>query len=204
MGKIKVLSPLIANQIAAGEVVERPSSVLKELLENSLDANSSLIEVELEKGGMQKILVRDNGKGIAKVDLPNALARHATSKIITQKDLFNINSLGFRGEALASIAAVSQVMITSRLADCIDAWQIRCDSTCIDPEIAPASHPVGTCVEAYDLFYKIPARRKFLKSERTEYLHCEEVFKRLALSNLNAGFSLRHNQKIRLSAYGAY
>ncbi|HKY69571.1 MAG TPA: DNA mismatch repair endonuclease MutL [Gammaproteobacteria bacterium] len=201
MNRIERLDPKIANQIAAGEVVERPASVLKELLENSLDAEATTISVTLARGGMQLIKVQDNGLGILKEDLPLALARHATSKIKSQQDLYNITSLGFRGEALASIASVSNTKLTSKQKDQDDAWTVRLTHD-LQPELLPAAHPDGTTTEVTDLFYNTPARRKFLRREQTEYQHCEEVFKRIALSHASVAFNLKHNDKnvMQLSA----
>ena len=193
---IRLLSRQLANQIAAGEVVERPASILKELLENSLDASASQIEIEAERGGIKRICIHDDGHGIATDELPLAIARHATSKITTLDDLESICSMGFRGEALASISSVSHMQITSRQADSEQAWHLHC----LDPDTEqqqpiPASHPVGTSIETRDLFYNTPARRKFLRSERTEYRHMEDVIKRVALSHFNVGFVFKHNQR---------
>ena len=196
LSPIRFLSRQLANQIAAGEVVERPASILKELLENSLDAGATQIEIETERGGIKRIDIRDNGHGIATDDLALAIARHATSKISTLADLESISSMGFRGEALASISSVTHMQITSRQANSEQAWRLHC----IDPDTEqekpiPASHPVGTSIETRDLFYNTPARRKFLRSERTEYRHMEEVIKRVALSHFNVGFVFKHNQR---------
>lgn len=188
------LSLLVANQIAAGEVVERPASVVKELIENSLDAGATKIELEVEGGGMHLIRVRDNGAGIRKSDLVLAFARHATSKISTTEDLAAIMSLGFRGEALASIASVSRCRLTSRSKDQDSAWQIQLGSD-LTPSLFPVAHPLGTTVEVADLFYNTPARRKFLRSEKTELQSIEEVLKRLALAFPQVSFSLKHQQK---------
>src|SRR5208282_4763050 len=181
MSVIRVLPDLLINQIAAGEVVERPAAALKELLENSLDAAAHEIKVQLAGGGIRLLRVSDNGDGIAKDDLPLALARHATSKIAAPADLERITSLGFRGEALASIAAVARVTLTSRKHDAKHAWAISAEG---DKAAAPtpAAHDAGTSAEVRDLYFNTPARRKFLKSETTEYAHCDEAFKRIALA----------------------
>ncbi len=192
---IKLLSPQLANQIAAGEVVERPASVVKELLENSLDAGADRIEIDIEKGGHKRIRIRDNGSGIAKDELTLALSRHATSKIITLDDLEQIMSLGFRGEALASISSVSRLTLTSRPANQEQAWEAFCEGRDMAVSVQPAAHPVGTTIDVVDLFYNTPARRKFLRTEKTEFHHIEDVVKRIALSNPNVGFVLKHNGK---------
>lgn len=195
MSRIQLLDPRLANQIAAGEVVERPASVIKELLENSIDAGATRIDIDVEAGGVKLIRVRDNGKGIAKDDLALALSRHATSKIYTLDDLEAVASLGFRGEALASISSVSRLQLTS----CVDqasAWQARCEGRDMQVDIQAAAHPVGTSVEVRDLFFNTPARRKFLRKEKTEFGHIEEVIKRQALSQYDLSFSLRHNGRL--------
>lgn len=192
--RIIQLSPLIANQIAAGEVIERPASVVKELVENSIDAHATKIEVEIEGGGMHLIRVRDNGQGIVKSDLSLAFARHATSKIRTQADLEAIVSMGFRGEALASIASVSRCRLLSQQKLQEDAWQIQFAGD-LTPIITPAAHPIGTTVEVADLFYNTLVRRKFLRSEKTEFQAIDDVFKRLALAHQEITFSLKHQQR---------
>ena len=193
---IRRLSRQLANQIAAGEVVERPASILKELLENSLDAGARQIEVDVEQGGIKRILVRDDGYGIAADELTLAVSRHATSKISTLEDLESIVSMGFRGEALASISSVSQMSIISRQADSQQAWRLLCGDPDIQSDVPePASHPVGTSVETRDLFYNTPARKKFLRSERTEFRHIEDVIRRVALSHFHTAFVFKHNQR---------
>ena len=194
MGRIQQLSDSLANQIAAGEVVERPASVVKELVENSLDAGASRVEIDLEDGGMRLIRIRDDGEGIAADDLPLTVSRHATSKIRTLEDLEKVLSLGFRGEALASIASVSRLGISTATADAPHGSRLEFAASG-EPRISPTAHPRGTTVEVHDLFFNTPARRKFLRAERTEYGHCEEVVRRLALGRFDAGFTLRHNQK---------
>lgn len=188
--RIKLLDESLASQIAAGEVIERPASVLKELLENSIDAGAKQIDVAIQRGGIQMISVRDNGSGIEQADLGLALQQHATSKIHNIQDLANIASLGFRGEALASINSVAKLTITSRTNNSDAAWSIQ------GSEISPAAHPIGTTMLMRDLFYNVPARRKFLRSERTEYIYLEEVFRRIALSNFEVGFSLKNQDKL--------
>jgi len=191
------LPPQLINQIAAGEVVERPASVVKELLENSLDAGASRIELEIEQGGTKLCRVRDNGSGMMRDELPLALARHATSKISSLEDLEKIASLGFRGEALPSIASVSRLRLVSCQRDADSAWSIETDSG--EPQTAkPAAHPVGTSVEVRDLFYNTPARRRFLKTERTEFGHIQKVAEKIALSRFSAALRLTHNSKIVL------
>ncbi|MDH0304355.1 MULTISPECIES: DNA mismatch repair endonuclease MutL [unclassified Pseudomonas] len=201
--RIQLLSPRLANQIAAGEVVERPASVVKELLENSLDSGARRIEVEVEQGGVKLLRVRDNGGGIAPDDLPLALARHATSKIRELEDLEGVLSLGFRGEALASISSVARLTLTSRTAEASEAWQVETEGRDMTPRVQPAAHPVGTSVEVRDLFFNTPARRKFLKAEKTEFDHLQEVIRRLALARFDVGFHLRHNGKTIFSLHEA-
>ncbi len=193
MSKIKLLSPRLANQIAAGEVVERPGSVIKEILENSLDAGASRLEIDIEGGGIKLMRVRDNGIGIEKEDLSLALSRHATSKIYQLDDLEAVATLGFRGEALASISSVSRTTLTSNTCDSGHGWQAQTEGREMDADIAPAPHPHGTTVEVRDLFFNTPARRKFLRTEKTEYNRIEDVVKRLALSRFDVSFVLRHN-----------
>ncbi len=195
MARIQLLSQRLTNQIAAGEVVERPASVVKELLENSLDAGADRIDIELEQGGIKLIRIRDNGQGIDKDDLPLALSRHATSKIAELEDLERVASLGFRGEALASIASVSRLALTSRTPDASEAWKVETEGIDMESKLTPAAHPTGTNVEVRDLFFNTPARRKFLRTEQTEYKRIDDVVKQLALSHFNTTFSMQHNQR---------
>ncbi len=196
MSRIKLLSTQLANQIAAGEVVERPASVVKELLENSLDAGARKLEIDLEGGGTRLIRVRDNGSGMAADDLPLALSRHATSKISAIDDLEAVATLGFRGEALASIASVSRLSLTSNASAGAAGTCISVSGQPEDIDIRPAAHPQGTTVEVRDLFFNTPARRKFLRTEKTEFDHAHEVVKRQALGRPGVGFELRHNGKV--------
>ncbi len=193
--RIHALPTQLVNQIAAGEVVERPASVVKELVENCFDAQASQIIVDIEQGGTRLIRVRDNGCGIVKEDLPLALSRHATSKIASLKDLEQINSMGFRGEALPSISSVSRLTLISRTEEAECAWKVCADGSeeSFDPQ--PDPHPQGTTVEVRDLFYNTPARRKFLKTEKTEFSHIENLIKKLALSHFEIEFRLSHNQR---------
>lgn len=190
--KIKVLDSHLINQIAAGEVIERPSSVVKELLENSLDADATEITVEIEKAGTKLIRVRDNGCGIDKDDLMLALSRHATSKIQILDDLEHIDTLGFRGEALASICSVARFKLMSRTIDATTGWQVA------DAQLQPCAHLVGTTVEVHDLFFNVPARRKFLRTEQTEFNHILEIVNRFVLSHFEVSFLLKHNGKVIL------
>ncbi|MBB5367843.1 MULTISPECIES: DNA mismatch repair endonuclease MutL [unclassified Janthinobacterium] len=187
---IQALPDQLISQIAAGEVVERPSAVVKELLENALDSGATQITVRLEEGGVKRIAITDNGRGIDKDQLPLALARHATSKIASLSDLENVGTLGFRGEALASIASVAAVTLTSRTADAAHAWEIVGSH---NGSVSPSSGAPGTTVDVQDLYFNTPARRKFLKSEQTEYGHCAEVVRRIALARPDVSFSLSHN-----------
>lgn len=193
---IELLSPRLANQIAAGEVVERPASVVKELVENSLDAGATQINIDIEKGGSKLIRIRDNGCGVEKSQLTLALSRHATSKISHLDDLHSIVSLGFRGEALASISSVSRLTFTSKTSEQNEAWQAFAQGREMGVEITPAAHPIGTSVEVGDLFFNTPARRRFLRTEKTEFNHIDELIKRFALSRFDVEFVLKHNQKM--------
>ncbi|WOG30356.1 DNA mismatch repair endonuclease MutL [Endozoicomonas sp. 8E] len=195
MKPIRLLDTRLANQIAAGEVVERPASVVKELLENSLDAGAKRVNIEVENGGVKLIRIRDDGHGIAKDDLALSLSRHATSKISELEDLEGVGTLGFRGEALASISSVSRLTLTSHVDGQESGWQVRTEGRDMEAIVNPAPHPVGTTIEVKDLFFNTPARRKFLRTEKTEFSHLEEVVKRLALSRFDVGFGLRHNQR---------
>ncbi|AJD49565.1 DNA mismatch repair protein [Isoalcanivorax pacificus W11-5] len=196
MSRIQLLDPRLANQIAAGEVVERPASVVKELLENALDAGAAHINVDVEQGGVRLVRVRDNGSGIPRDDLPLALSRHATSKIAAVEDLEAIGSLGFRGEALAAISSVSRLTLTSNDGADAEGWQVLVEGRDMAPVVSPAAHPQGTTVEMRDLFFNTPARRRFLRTEKTEFNHLEEVFRRIALSEFDTAFRLSHNQKV--------
>ncbi|MFT4712444.1 MAG: DNA mismatch repair protein MutL [Candidatus Azotimanducaceae bacterium] len=197
--RIKQLNPRLSNQIAAGEVVERPASVVKELVENALDANCTRLDVDLEAGGTKLIRIRDNGDGIYKEDLTLAMSRHATSKIEVVDDLEAIDTLGFRGEALASIASIAKLTMTSRRNDPTDseqtAWQVTVGGNQMTPEVVPAPHPVGTTVEVKDLFYNTPARRKFLRTEKTELQKIEEVLRKISLSHQEVTINVSHNGK---------
>ena len=198
MSAIKILSPQLANQIAAGEVVERPASVLKELVENSLDAGAKRIDIEIEQGGVKLIKIRDDGHGIPEHELALALSRHATSKIDNLEDLEAVGTLGFRGEALASIASVSRLALTSNSGDS-SGWKAVSEGRDMEVELKPAAHPQGTSVEVRDLFFNTPARRKFLRTEGTEYNRIDDSIKKLALSRMDVAFSLRHNQRAQLT-----
>ncbi|MDP2267413.1 MAG: DNA mismatch repair endonuclease MutL, partial [Thiobacillus sp.] len=197
MVSIRVLPDVLISQIAAGEVVERPAAALKEILENSLDAGATEIQVELEQGGVKRIRVSDNGAGIPREELALALTRHATSKIASLADLEQVASLGFRGEALASIAAIARVQLTSRSAESEHAWAMQVEGGRLDAP-APAARAPGTTIDIQDLFFNTPARRKFLKTEGTEYAHCAETVRRLALANPDTAFALTHNGRVQL------
>lgn len=191
--RIQQMPNQLINQIAAGEVVERPASVVKELLENSLDAGSTKIDIDIEQGGIKLIRIRDNGSGIHKEDLALALSRHATSKIRNLDDLEHVKSLGFRGEALPSIASISRMSITSRQQGG-DGFKVQGQDE-LSAEVSPAAHSEGTTIEVRDLFYNVPARRKFLRKEKTEFNHLEDVVKRIALSHSEVEVTLTHNQR---------
>ena len=196
MANIRLLNPRLANQIAAGEVVERPASLVKELLENSLDAGASIIDVDVEQGGAKRVQVRDNGCGIDKDQLPLALSRHATSKITDLADLEAVATLGFRGEALASIASVSHLSLMSNTEEKGPGWKVSAAGPDMTTSIEPTPHARGTTVEVRDLFFNTPARRKFLRKDKTEFGRLDDIIKRLALSHLDVTFNLRHNGKV--------
>ena len=195
---IQQLPSHLINQIAAGEVVERPASVVKELVENSLDAGARAVHVDIVAGGQKLIRIRDDGQGIQRDELRLALSRHATSKISSLEDLEAVASLGFRGEALPSIASVARLVLTSRVADAEAAWRVEADGGAISDAV-PAAHPQGTTVEVHDLFYNTPARRRFLRAERTEFGHVEKWMRRLALSRQDVAFTLTHNRRVVFS-----
>ncbi|WP_338365597.1 DNA mismatch repair endonuclease MutL [uncultured Pseudoalteromonas sp.] len=193
---IEILPARLANQIAAGEVVERPASVVKELVENSLDAGATRVQIDIERGGHKLIRIRDNGSGIGKNELTLALSRHATSKLKSLDDLENICSLGFRGEALASISSVSRLTLSSKPKTQEAAWQAFAQGRDMDVQVKPVAHPDGTTIEVKDLFFNTPARRKFLRTEKTEFSHIDELIKRIALSRFDVSITLTHNQKV--------
>lgn len=201
---IHILPPQLINQIAAGEVIDRPASIVKELVENSFDAGALQITIHIEQGGLRLIRVSDDGVGIEKDDLPLALSRHATSKIATFEDLQHVTSMGFRGEALASISSVAKLTLTSSIENAQHGWAVTSDGAEQFFDIHPAPHPKGTTVEVRDLFYNTPARRKFLKSDKTEFAHIEMTVKRMALSRFDLGFTLFHQQKEILKLAPAY
>jgi len=199
--KIHKLPSLLVDQIAAGEVIERPASVVKELVENALDARASRITIEIENGGKKLIRITDNGVGLAKDDMTLAIQRHATSKINSLEDLESLNSLGFRGEALPSIVSISRFSLISKTTDSDYAFQLNCLGGACEP-VKPAQHPQGTTIEVRDLFYNTPARRRFLKTERTEFLRIDDLIKRVSLSRFDVGFTLIHNGKTVRSSQG--
>ncbi|MEN9310463.1 MAG: mismatch repair endonuclease MutL, partial [Pseudomonadota bacterium] len=191
---IRQLPEVLINQIAAGEVVERPASVVKELVENALDAGAQRIDIDLEEGGVRLIRIRDDGGGIAPEQLPLAVSRHATSKIASIDDLESVATLGFRGEALPSVASVSRFRLVSRARDAQHGAELRIDGGTLS-EVAPQAHPQGTTVEVRDLFYNVPARRKFLRAERTELAHIEDWLRTLALARPDVELRVTHNGK---------
>lgn len=200
---IRRLSTQLINQIAAGEVIDRPASVIKELFENSLDAGADRIDLDIEQGGQRLMRIRDNGSGIRREELALALSRHATSKIASLDDLERVRSLGFRGEALPSIASVSRLTLTSCIAGEPAGWCLRGDGREQFSTPEPAAHPTGTTVEVRDLFFNVPARRKFLRTERTEYQHIEEVVRRIALSRFDVAVVISHNGRVQLDLHRA-
>lgn len=199
MRQIKVLPSELVDQIAAGEVIERPASVVKELVENSLDAGATHIDVDIERGGVGLIRVRDNGGGIAAEQLPLAVSRHATSKIASLDDLESVTTLGFRGEALPSIGSVARMRIVSRQAGADRASEINVDGAAVS-EVRPAAHTPGTTIEVRDLFFNVPARRKFIRTETTETSHIARLMERLALSRFDVGFRLRNGARTLIDA----
>ncbi|MEE4246885.1 MAG: DNA mismatch repair endonuclease MutL [Kangiellaceae bacterium] len=196
MQRIQLLDNQLANQIAAGEVVERPASVVKELLENSIDAQATRVEIDVERGGTRLIRIIDDGLGIHEQDLPLALSRHATSKIGSFDDLCAVETMGFRGEALASIASVSKLLLRSRRHEQKQGWQATAEGREMKVTVKPVAATAGTCIEVRDLFFNTPARRKFLRTERTEYMHIEDTVKRQALANPQVAMVLKHNGKV--------
>jgi len=195
--RIHSLDPRLINQIAAGEIIERPASMLKELVENALDAGASSIDIEVENAGVKRLKITDNGHGILKDDLAMALSRHATSKIENLDDLEQIATLGFRGEALPSIASVTRMSITSREQNADQAWQVSSDGNNQTTAPSPVAHPVGTTIETRDLFYNTPARRKFLRTDNTEFKHLDQIVRRMALSRFDVAFKLQHSRAAR-------
>jgi len=193
---INQLDNRLVNQIAAGEVIERPSSLLKELIENSIDANAALLEVQIERGGLKRITVKDNGYGIPKEELLLALSRHATSRISQFNDLFQVNTLGFRGEGLPSIAAVSRLKLTSRPMDVDTAYEVKVYGGMKVSDPKPTAHSIGSTVEVLDLFYNTPARRKFLRTEKTEFKYCDAILRQIALSHFDVEISFVHDGKL--------
>ena len=193
MPVIQKLDTRLANQIAAGEVVERPASVIKELLENSIDAGATKIQIDIDRGGIKRMRIRDNGCGIEQDQLPLAIARHATSKIASIDDLEAVPTLGFRGEALASIASVSRLQLVSNAQSHQEGLSIEVEGRDMQPATSPAPHPQGSTVDVQDLFFNTPARRKFLRTENTEFKRIDDIVKRMALSHFNIDFQLSHN-----------
>jgi DNA mismatch repair protein MutL len=196
--RIHALDARLVNQIAAGEIIERPASMAKELIENALDAGARSIDIEVEKAGVKRLKISDNGHGILKHDLAMALSRHATSKIESLTDLEQIATLGFRGEALPSIASVTRMTIQSRESQSDQAWMVFSDGDNLVSEPTPVAHPVGTTIETRDLFYNTPARRKFLRTDNTEFKHLDQVVRRMALSRFDVAFKLSHNGRVIL------
>ncbi len=196
--RIHALDARLVNQIAAGEIIERPASMLKELVENSLDAGATSIDIEIENAGVKRLKITDNGHGILKHDLSMALSRHATSKIENLTDLEQIATLGFRGEALPSIASVTRMTIKSREQNAEQGWMVSSDGNNVTSEAVPVAHPVGTSIETRDLFYNTPARRKFLRADNTEFKHLDQVVRRMSLSRFDVAFKLQHNGKVVL------
>jgi DNA mismatch repair protein MutL len=196
--RIHALDPRLINQIAAGEIIERPASMLKELIENALDAGATIIDIEIENAGVKRLKITDNGHGILQLDLAMALSRHATSKIENLTDLEQIATLGFRGEALPSIASVTRMTIKSREINSDQAWMVSSDGNNKTTEPQPVAHPIGTSIETRDLFYNTPARRKFLKTDNTEFKHLDQVVRRMALSRFDVAFKLQHNGRVVL------
>jgi len=194
--RIHALDPRLINQIAAGEIIERPASMLKELIENALDAGATSIDIEVENAGIKRLKITDNGHGILKPDLAMALSRHATSKIENLTDLEQIATLGFRGEALPSIASVTRMTIKSREINAEQAWMVSSDGNNKTTEPEPVAHPIGTSIETRDLFYNTPARRKFLRTDNTEFKHVDQVVRRMALSRFDVAFKLQHNGRV--------
>ncbi|MEM7357858.1 MAG: DNA mismatch repair endonuclease MutL [Pseudomonadota bacterium] len=196
--RIHSLEPRLVNQIAAGEIIERPASIAKELIENALDAGATRIEIEVENAGVKRLMVSDNGHGILKHDLAMALSRHATSKIANLTDLEQIATLGFRGEALPSIASVTRMSIQSRAQEAEQAWMVSSDGNNQVSDPVPVARPVGTTIETRDLFYNTPARRKFLRTDATEYKHLDQIVRRMALSRFDVAFKLTRNGRVVL------
>jgi len=196
INRIHSLEPKLINQIAAGEIIERPASILKELIENALDAGAKNIQIEADNGGIKRLKIVDDGHGIGRHDLSLALSRHATSKITSMTDLEQIATLGFRGEALPSIASVTRLSLTSRTVEDDTGWQVASEGNNTTTEPQPAAHPVGTTIEVRDLFYNTPARRKFLKAETTEFKHLSQLVRKMALSSHSTSFKFSHNGKL--------